>query len=45
MTAECFSCGQPLVLTEDGRYPEHKGNTSRGVCGGSDLLPLPRRAG
>lgn len=40
MTAECGSCGKALLLDEEGRYPEHTGNTSRGMCGGSYLLPF-----
>lgn len=39
---ECFSCHQELELTDEGRYPEHRGKTMKGMCGGSHLLPLPR---
>jgi hypothetical protein len=41
---ECGSCGASLKLTSEGRYPEHRGATMKGMCGGSHLLPFPRQA-
>lgn len=38
--ATCGSCGKTLPLTSEGRYPEHQGNSNRGMCGGSHLLPF-----
>jgi hypothetical protein len=41
---DCGSCGKKLVLTSEGRYPEHPGKAKRGICGGSHLLPFAKNA-
>lgn len=39
----CNFCGKPTALTAHGRYVEHQGITTRGICCGTALLHVPGR--